>query len=177
MSLPVNQKEHIHRKKMKELENSMRSLNTGDELETRHYFGHECYARSLFISKGTTLTGKIYRYSCINFIMLGDITVDTAEGKKRIKAPEILISPPGVKRAGYAHEDTIWATVHATEQTDPNLVEDEVIAKDYIDFDEGTAITHDPAGLTPCEEDVFRTLVLKKFKDRDDIIRMLIEEK
>jgi quercetin dioxygenase-like cupin family protein len=171
----ISNQELKHRKKMASLEESMRQLNTGDEFIVTHYFGHKVYARALLIEKHGTLTGKIHRFSCINFIMMGDITVDTAEGQKRIKAPEILISPPGVKRAGYAHEDTLWVTVHATEQTDPGLVEDEVIATDYVDYDEGEAIIHESAGLTPCEEDVFRSLVLKKFHNRNDIVRMLIE--
>jgi quercetin dioxygenase-like cupin family protein len=171
----ISEQESKHRLQMEILEDAIRALNTGDEFIVTHYFGHEVYARALLIEKGGTLTGKIHRFSCINFILFGDITVDTAEGQKRIKAPEILISPPGVKRAGYAHEDTLWVTVHATKQTDPDLVEDEVIATDYVDYDEGEAIIHEPAGLTPCEEDVFRSLVLKKFHDRGDIVRMLIE--
>ncbi len=171
----ISNQELKHRKRITELENSMRLLNAGYESNVMHYFGHKSYARALFIRKGETLVGKIHRFSCIHAVMFGDITVDTADGKRRIKAPELLVSPPGVKRAGYAHEDTLWVTFHGTKQTDPDLIEDEVIATDYVDYDEGEAITHEPAGLTPTEEDVFRSLVLKKFHDRDDIVRMLIE--
>jgi hypothetical protein len=42
-----------------------------------------------------------------------------------------MVSRPGTKRVGYAHEDTIWTTIHATEETDMEKVEKELIAADY----------------------------------------------
>jgi hypothetical protein len=44
------------------------------------------------------------------------------------------VSEVGLKRAVYAHEDTIWTTIHLTAHVgEENLdkVEDEVIAPDY----------------------------------------------
>lgn len=99
-----------------------------------HYFAKGLYAREIFIPKGVLLTGKIHRTEHLNIISKGDISVVTEEGTKRIKAPFTMISQPGTKRVGYAHEDTVWTTIHATGETDIDKIEHELIAPTYEDF-------------------------------------------
>ncbi len=106
------------------------------ELPVKHHFSHGVYARELFIPKGTVLVGKIHKFSQINIVSQGDISVLTDDGVKRIKAPYTLVSGPGAKRAGYAHEDTIWTTIHGTHETDLDKLEDELIAASFDDYEE-----------------------------------------
>jgi hypothetical protein len=83
-----------------------------------HYFAPGLYARRMLIRKGTVLTGAVHRTEHL-CIVSGDIEVSTDEGMRRITAQqEVLSSKAGAKRVGYAHEDTIWTTVHATNETD-----------------------------------------------------------
>lgn len=96
-----------------------------------HHFAGGVYARELHIPKGTALTGKIHRFGHINVLLKGDITVLTEHGMQRLVAPCVLCSSPGIKRAGFAHEDTIWITFHATEETDPEKIEQQCIVPDY----------------------------------------------
>ena len=84
------------------------------ELKVTHYFADGLYAREMFIPKGTMLTGALHLFEHINVCSQGDISVYTEGGVKRIQAPATLVCPPGSKRIGYAHEDTIWTTFHAT---------------------------------------------------------------
>lgn len=145
-----------------ELENLMGKRSDKVELATKHHFAHGVYARELFIPKGCTLTGKIHRYSCINVILKGKILVGTESGSERVEGPTVVISPPGVKRMGYAITDTIWITFHHSEQTDPQKVEDEVIAKDYIELENSTPPKYKPMGLTPTEQIVLYGLLAKQ---------------
>ena len=55
--------------------------------------------------------------------MKGDIEVMTDTGIKRLTAPAIIPAKAGTKRVGYAYEDSIWVSVHATEETDMDRVE------------------------------------------------------
>ncbi len=82
------------------------------EQQVTHHFSDGIYARELFIPKGAILTGKIHRFAHLNIIPVGDIMVLTEHGMKRIQGPCTLQSFPGIKRAGYALEDTIWITIH-----------------------------------------------------------------
>jgi hypothetical protein len=106
---------------------------------THHFTGYgdygcSMYARELFIPKGTLLFGKIHRQEHLSFVMKGVIAVWTEHGPKLFEAPATLVSPPGVKRIGYAVEDTIWTTVHFTKYNNEgelDAIENEVIAPSY----------------------------------------------
>ncbi len=104
------------------------------ELPVTHHFSKGVYARELFIPAGTVLTGKIHKHENLNIITRGDISVATAEGVKRLKAGDVVVSPPGTKRVGYAHEDTIWITVHGTDETDVDVIEQQFIAQSYDEY-------------------------------------------
>jgi hypothetical protein len=83
-----------------------------------HFFAPGLYARKMLIPAGTALTGAVHRTEHL-CIVSGDIEVTTDEGVRRISDMHaILISLPGIKRAGYAHADTFWTTVHATDERD-----------------------------------------------------------
>jgi quercetin dioxygenase-like cupin family protein len=105
------------------------------DLPVKHHFSRGVYARELFIPKGTVLVGKIHKYSQINIVNRGDISVLTEDGIKRVKAGDTIVSKPGIKRAGYAHEDTIWTTIHGTHETDLEKLESELIAASFEDYD------------------------------------------
>jgi quercetin dioxygenase-like cupin family protein len=106
--------------------------------QVTHHFAPGVYMRELFIPKGTTLTGKIHKTEHLNILSQGDLTVWTEEGMKRLKASSVILSKPGIKRAGYAHEDSIWITVHPTDERDLEKLEELLIAKD---FSEVTALS------------------------------------
>lgn len=104
------------------------------EIPPRHYFAKGLYAREITIPRGTLLTGKIHTTQHLNIISQGEISVLTEHGPKRVKAPCTLVSPPGTKRAGYAHEDTVWTTIHAnpTDETDVDKLEALLITPTYL---------------------------------------------
>ena len=84
----------------------------------------------------TIAIGKIHKHRSLNVLASGEISLLTEEGSKRIKAPYIVVSKPGIKRVVYAHSDATWLSVHGTEETDLQKIEDEVIAKDYSEVQE-----------------------------------------
>jgi len=68
----------------------------------------------------------------LNICTKGRISVITEQdGLKHIEAPAVIVSPPGVKRVAFAHEDSVWMTLHATEETDLDKIEEIFIAKNY----------------------------------------------
>ena len=91
-----------------------------------HFFAPGLYARQMLILKDTVLVGVVHKTEHLCFVS-GDIEVTTDEGVRRIKDQQrILVSKPGIKRAGYAREDTVWTTVHATTTTDLNKLVEEL---------------------------------------------------
>lgn len=107
------------------------------EMPVTHHFAEGVYGRELFIPKDTILTGKIHKFSQLNILSKGEISVLTEEGVKRVKAPFHIVSPPGTKRIAYAHEDCVWTTVHGTHEQDLDKIEEHFIAQtetEYLQF-------------------------------------------
>lgn len=128
---------HSDRDSLLRLEQALRRLPQV-EIEPAHTFAKGLYARTITIPKGTVLTGKIHKHSHLNVILRGDISVLTEHGVQRFTGPCVLVSSAGIKRAGYTHEETVWMTVHATEQTDLKALEDELIAPSFDALDATT---------------------------------------
>lgn len=116
------------RARVHEAETVMREMPQLD-LPVQHHFSPGVYARELSIPKGTVLTGKIHKYAQLNILAKGELTVLLDDGPKRVKAPFIVVSPAGTKRIAYAHEDSIWITVHGTRETDLEKIEEHFIAQ------------------------------------------------
>lgn len=115
-----------------------------DDSPVKHYFApidekYGCctYAREILLRKGSVVIGKIHRHQHLNIISKGKVTVFTEFGKKELEAPCTFVSEVGLKRAVYAHEDTIWTTIHLTAymgEEHLDKIEDEVIAPSYGDI-------------------------------------------
>lgn len=99
----------------------------------KHHFAPGAYAREILLPKGSLVIGKIHKHAHINVVSKGRVSVMTEFGRMDIEAPATFVSQVGTKRAVYAHEDTVWTTVHVTGETDLKKLEDEIIAKTYDD--------------------------------------------
>jgi hypothetical protein len=109
--------------------------NPDEIAPVNHYHCEGNYAREIFIPKGVCIVGKLHRHEHINVISKGECLVVTEEGREVLTAPLTFISKPGIKRAVYGIEDTVWTTVHPTEATDLKEIENEVIAPSYDDLE------------------------------------------
>lgn len=98
-----------------------------------HTFGAGIYARRITVKKGTALEGEIHLTEHMNIIVSGDIDVATEYGVERITGHRVLVSKPGTKRVGFAREDTVWITLHATQEKDLDKLKATLIANGYAD--------------------------------------------
>lgn len=92
----------------------------------KHYFAPGLYAREMTIPAGVVLTGAVHKTEHLCTISAGLIAVDSGDGPVLIRAPYTFVSKPGVKRAGYAVETTVFTTYHATETTDLDALVEEL---------------------------------------------------
>lgn len=101
-----------------------------------HHFGDGLYIRECHLGKGTILTSKIHKTTHPAFVLKGKCRVLTEKGVEDIVAPYYTMTTPATKRLIYVQEDTVWITVHATESQDLEVIEEELIAKDFAEFNE-----------------------------------------
>lgn len=104
------------------------------ELLYKHYFSHGVYAREMNIPANTYVTGHIHKYTNLNILLKGKMSLMTENGQIEVCAPYIVVSPPGTKRIAFAYEDCIWITIHGTNETDLEKIEETFIAHSYEEY-------------------------------------------
>lgn len=103
----------------------------GDCFPLKHHFAPGVYAREIFLPAGCTIVGKIHRHEHLIIFIKGSVAIVSEEGRTLVEAPETMVSPAGVKRAVHALTDAIITTIHVTEETDLEKIEEYVIAPSF----------------------------------------------
>jgi len=96
-----------------------------------HKFAGGICARTITVQAGVLLTTEIHKYDHHVFVERGRVSVFSEFGVDEVIGPCSFISPAGIKRLCYIHEETIWTTYHATKETDPKKIVEEATAKSY----------------------------------------------
>jgi len=142
IGLEVRQRKEF-REKITELEEAIISVQgtTGEVMHkanpVKHTFAGGCYIREIYNPANELIVTKIHKKEHPFFLMKGEMSILTEEGIQNIKAPYQGVTKPGTKRAIYTHEECIFITVHATENTTVEDVEEEVVCTRYEDLPPG----------------------------------------
>ena len=99
------------------------------------YFAPGMYAREMWMPAGCLITGKIHLTEHLNILSQGSVSVSNNGESIRLEAPYTFVSPVGTKRAIFAYADSTWTTIHATDSSDPNEIEKEIIADNFEELD------------------------------------------
>ena len=100
----------------------------------RNIFADGIYAREMTIPAGTVLTGAVHKTEHLNVLVKGRITVWTEQGMRELTGPYTFLSKPGTKRVGYAHEESVWMTIHRTRTTSVPALVEELTESKYDDL-------------------------------------------
>lgn len=100
-----------------------------------HQFINGLYVRMVRLPAGMTFTTKIHKKKHPFFLMSGRCRVITDKGFEIMEGPMMGVTEPGTKRLMHIEEEVVWYTVHRTDKTNPQDVEDEVIAKDFTEIE------------------------------------------
>ena len=105
------------------------------DCKVSHHFSGDSYAREILLPAGSLVIGKMHKHAHVNVISKGECIVLTEEGVKRLSAPITFISSPGTKRVVYSYTDVVWTTIHVTEETNLEKIEELIISPSYNDLD------------------------------------------
>jgi len=106
------------------------------DFELRHYFLPGIYVRELHAKAGTALVGKLHKKDHIMMLQKGKIKVVSEQLTSILSAPCTIECKAGAKRAAYIIEDTVWVTIHPSDETDLDKLEAELIAKDFEEIEQ-----------------------------------------
>jgi hypothetical protein len=99
--------------------------------DTEHFFADGMYCRLVRRAKDVVIVGKVHKKEHFYMVVHGAVAVIQDGAEKRIyRAPSVIVSKPGTKRAVVALEDSVCLTVHRTDNTDLDEIESELVEDD-----------------------------------------------
>lgn len=107
----------------------------GNCFPLKHTFTDGIYTRQITMPAGAFLTSKIHKTSHPYFVLSGKVSVYTEDGMQNIEAPYSGITKAGTMRILHVLEETVWVTIHATNETNLDKIEDDIIAKSFNEID------------------------------------------
>jgi hypothetical protein len=102
---------------------------------TEHYFAPGMYGRKYVVRGDAFVVGRIHRHAHIVMLMSGRCRINTDRGMEDITGPHVWISPVGAKRALYTYTECTFFTCHATDETDLDKLEVELIEPEADPFE------------------------------------------
>lgn len=87
------------------------------------------YIREIFMPKGIVVIGHEHKTEHWNIVITGRVLVSCNQELVAIEAPHCFRSAPGVRKVLRILEDTIWQTLHPTNETDIDKLEKMLIVK------------------------------------------------
>ena len=108
----------------------VQELNKLDQADcpVTHHFAPGVYIREIFMPAGTVVIGKIHKTEHFNILERGVCTIVHDDHTiEELRAPLTFVSKAGVQKVLYINEDTVWKTVHVTEETDLVMLENLLI--------------------------------------------------
>lgn len=100
------------------------------EVQTDHFFVPGMYCRRAFRPAGTIIVGKVHKAPHFFVCVSGEIVSWSEKGMRHMKPGDVIESMPGTKRVTLALTDAIGMTVHKTDKTDLDEIEEELIEPD-----------------------------------------------
>jgi quercetin dioxygenase-like cupin family protein len=97
---------------------------------TVHHFAGGVYCKQMHLPAGCGAITHAHRYDHLSVLAAGEVDVWTTEnGTRRYVAPAVITIAAGVQHGIHAHRDAVWLCIHATDETDPERVDDVLITK------------------------------------------------
>lgn len=108
-----------------------------------HRFAPGVYLREIHMPAGTMVIGHKHKTEHLNIILQGRCRVIIDGAVVEIEAPHTFISQAGAQKVLNVLEDTIWQTVHPTDETDVQTLESMLVepSESKLTHEERKALT------------------------------------
>lgn len=94
-----------------------------------HAFAPGVYLRQITMPKGSFIIGHEHKTEHFNVVLSGHASVYMDGMIQEIKAPAIIKSNKGTRKLLFIHDTMIWATIHPTDETNLDNLEEALIVK------------------------------------------------
>jgi quercetin dioxygenase-like cupin family protein len=98
-------------------------------LGIEHYFADGMYAKEMRIPAGHFVKKHLHDFTHLSVLAAGTVILKMNGKAKLMKAPACITVPAGMEHVIDAVTDAVWFCIHATDETDPEKV-DQVLIKE-----------------------------------------------
>lgn len=131
----------INEERIARLGLALKNLKSSYDLPVEHIKAAGLYGRMVVMKAGDCVVSRVHKYEHITIALSGSCTVVEVDGTERlVTGPDVWVTKPGTQRALLIHEDTIWMTVHATEEEDVEQMFDRLTCDNFAEFDQFVAL-------------------------------------
>jgi hypothetical protein len=100
-------------------------------MPTLNFLCDGMYCRQIRIPEGVAFVGRKHKVPHYFMVLRGGAMVTNPDGGiYNLQAGMVLMCSPGAQRIGLTYADTIFVTVHRTDSTDLESIEDDVVEYD-----------------------------------------------
>jgi len=99
------------------------------DLGIAHHFSDGLYAKEMHIPQGFTAGTHAHSFSHLSMLAKGRVKVTTDDYNCEYTAPACIEIKAGIHHMIEALEDTVWFCIHATDETDPEKVDQVLIER------------------------------------------------
>jgi quercetin dioxygenase-like cupin family protein len=94
-----------------------------------HFFAPDVYLRQVTMPSGSLIVGHEHKTEHFNFVLSGRATIFVGGKSQEVVGPCIFKSAANTRKVGYIHETMTFVTVHSTQETNIEKLEDELFIK------------------------------------------------
>lgn len=102
---------------------------TLDDLEVVHHFSQGMYAKRMVLKEGFAIGTHKHTFTHMSILAKGVARVEANGESKVYEAGECIEIAANIEHRIFALEDIVWFCIHATSVTDPELIDETLIAK------------------------------------------------
>ena len=120
-----------HNVSSKKIEALISIMAAGPQVECplKEIFAPGVYYREITIPADTVVVGHEHKTKHLNIVLTGLAEVVVNGQRFLAQAGDVFVSEAGDRKALHALEETRWATIHPTDETDPEKLEALLINK------------------------------------------------
>jgi hypothetical protein len=119
-----------YKKNLLEAQEHFATTGESIEMPLLHDFQPGLYLRRILMPAGAFVIGKTHKTEHYNIVLSGSATVMIDGEVAFIQAPAMFKSQAGAKKVLLIHEEMVWLTTHATEETDLDKLEKMIVLTD-----------------------------------------------
>jgi quercetin dioxygenase-like cupin family protein len=102
------------------------------ECPLKEIFAPGVYYREIVMPADSVIVGHEHKTRHLNIVLSGKAEVVMDGSRILVQAGDVFVSEIGVRKALHILEETRWATIHPTEETEPAKLEELLINKRQI---------------------------------------------